>query len=342
MKNIAKTFWKSIAAAVLLLGITGPAAAQAPITLKISHYLPPTHGFQTDFLGPWAKELEERTGGRVKAEIYAVNTAYGDAARQADQVRAGVIDIALGLRGIPRGRFPASSIIELPFMVADARDGSRVLWQLYKEGALGNEYDDFKVLALFTHHGGLFHTKDRPIRRLEDLRGLRMRTPSPAISAMLEYLGASPVGMPPAQIYEGLQRGVLDGLVTTWDLVGAIKLNEQVKYHTDADAYTAAFYVVMNKRKYESLPEDVRRVIDDMSGDNLIPKFGPWWDKWEARGFEDAKRRGQDVIAIDAATRAQWKKQLQPMIDKYLESLKAEGVKDPHALYRRALELLGQ
>src|SRR5690554_1595653 len=164
MKNIAKTFWKSIAAAVLLLGITGPAAAQAPITLKISHYLPPTHGFQTDFLGPWAKELEERTGGRVKAEIYAVNTAYGDAARQADQVRAGVIDIALGLRGIPRGRFPASSIIELPFMVADARDGSRVLWQLYKEGALGNEYDDFKVLALFTHHGGLFHTKDRPIR----------------------------------------------------------------------------------------------------------------------------------------------------------------------------------
>lgn len=332
----------TIAAAALALGLAGSAAAQEQITLKISHYLPPSHGFHTDFFGPWAKELESRTGGKVDTEIYAVNSAFGDAARQADQVRAGVIDIALGLRGIPRGRFPASSVIELPFMVEDARDGSRVLWQLYKEGALGDEYEDFKVLALFTHHGGLFHTKERPVRKLEDLRGLRMRTPSPAVSAMLEYLGASPVGMPPAQIYESLQRGVLDGLVTTWDLVGAIKLNEIVQYHTDADAYTAAFYVVMNKRRYETLPADVRKVIDDMSGESLVAKFGPLWDKWEARGFKDAQRRGQDVIEIDAATRAEWKRQLQPMVDKYLESLKAQGVKDPQALYRRAQELLAQ
>lgn len=342
MKLVHRLFWGCLALAGLALGLAGAAPAQEKVTLKISHYLPPSHGFHTDFLGPWAQELERRTGGKVETEIYPVTSAFGDAARQADQVRAGVIDIALGLRGIPRGRFPASSVIELPFMVEDARDGSRVLWQLYKEGALGDEYDDFKVLALFTHHGGLFHTKDRPVRRLEDLRGLRMRTPSPAVSAMLEYLGASPVGMPPAQIYESLQRGVLDGLVTTWDLVGAIKLNEIVQYHTDADAYTAAFYVVMNKRRYEALPADVRAVIDEMSGDNLVARFGPWWDKWEARGFEDARRRGQNVIEIDAATRAQWKKQLQPMIDRYLEGLKAEGVKDPQALYRRAQELLAQ
>src|SRR5690606_24994352 len=132
MKLVHRLFWGCLALAGLALGLAGAAPAQEKVTLKISHYLPPSHGFHTDFLGPWAQELERRTGGKVETEIYPVTSAFGDAARQADQVRAGVIDIALGLRGIPRGRFPASSVIELPFMVEDARDGSRVLWQLYK------------------------------------------------------------------------------------------------------------------------------------------------------------------------------------------------------------------
>lgn len=312
------------------------------VTLKISHYLPPQHGFQTDFLGPWAKELEEKTGGKVKAEIFPAGSAFGEAAPQADQVKAGVVDIALGLAGIPRGRFPATSVIELPFMVDKAGPGSKALWDLYKEGALGKEYDDFKVLALFVHHGGLFHTVDRPVKTLEDLKGLRMRTPGPAVSAMLESVGASPVGMPPAQIYESLERGVLDGVVTTWDLVGAMKLNETLKHHTDARAYAAAFYVVMNKQKYESLPEDARKAIDEMSGDALVAKFGPWWDKWEARGKADAVKRNQEIIEVDEATRAKWAEQLQPMTDKYLETLAGEGVADPKALYARTKELIAK
>lgn len=336
-------FGKMTRLAVFAAGLLWCGSLQAAeITLKISHYLPPAHGFQADFLGPWAKELEERTGGKVKAEIFGAGSAYGEAARQSDQVKAGVVDIALGLAGIPRGRFPATSIIELPFMVDRAGPGSQALWQLYKEGALGKEYDDFKVLALFVHHGGLFHTVNRPVRSLDDLKGLRLRTPSPAVSAMLEALGASPVGMPPAQIYESLERGVLDGVVTTWDLVSAIKLNETLKYHTDARSYAAAFYVVMNKQTYDALPEDVRKVIDEMSGDALVAKFGPWWDKWEARGKEDAIRRKQEIIEVDDATRTAWAKQLQPMTDAYLETLAGEGVADPKALYQRAKDLVAK
>lgn len=331
----------TVASAVAALAVAAPVRA-AETTLKISHYLPPRHGFQTDFLAPWAKALEEKTGGKVAVEIFDGTSAFGRIDRQADQVRAGVIDIALGLNGIPRDRYPASSVIEMPFLVESADSGSRALWQLYKEGALGGEYDDFKVLALFTHHGGLFHTVDKPVRTLDDLKGLRMRTPSPAVSAMLEYLGASPVGMPPAAIYESLQKGVLDGVVTTWDLVGAIKANELLKYHTDAKAYVAGFHVLMNKKKYESLPEDVRAAIDALSGDALVAKFGAWWDKWDARGLEDARQRGNEIIPVDEATRKQWAETLQPMIATYLETLKAQGVADPQALYRRAQELVAK
>lgn len=334
-----------LAGTAATLALSAPAirsARAAEITLKVSHYLPPKHGFHTDFLVPWGEQLAEKTDGKVKVEVYDATTGFGNIMRQADQVRAGVTDIALGLNGIPRGRFPASSIIELPFLVEHAGPGSKTLYTLYKEGMLGGEYDDFHVLALYTHHGGLIHTREKPVRELGDLAGLRLRTPGPAVSAMLERLGASPVGMPPAQIYENLQKGVINGVVTTWDLVGAIKLNELLQYHTDARAYVAGFHVVMNQERYASLPADVQTAIDEISGDALVAKFGPWWDKWEARGRKDAVERGNTIIDVSDAERAAWKAQLEPMIERYLAGLKEQGVENPQAVYARAQELVAK
>ena len=310
--------------------------------LKISHYLAPTHGIEVDFLRPWTEEVKARTNGAVDFEIHPVTSAFGRAERQADQARAGVVDIAFGLSGIPRGRFPHTSLIELPFVVERAEAGSAALWQLYKSGDLGNEYDDFKVLLLMTHHGGLFHTVNKPVRALEDLRGMRIRSPGPAVNAMLEFLGASPVGMPPAQIYESLERGALDGLATTWDLVAAIRANEVLRHHTDARLYAAAFYTVMNKRSYETLPEDVRRAIDETTGDALQTKIAGWWDKWDGTGKQDAEKRGHAIVTVDQETRERWRQQLQPMISRYLQDVKAEGVKDPEGLYQKMLQAVKQ
>ncbi len=330
------------AAALATAAIAKPAFATSEIKLKMSNFLPPMHGFTADFMTPFAAELTERTGGKVEVEVLDATTAFGKIDRQADQVRAGVTDIGLGLNGIPRDRFPASSIVELPFVIEHAGSGSKAMWQLYKEGAFGGEYDTFHVLGLMTHPGGLIHTVDRPVNSLGDLAGLRLRTPSPAVSAMLESLDASPVGMPPSAIYENLQKGSLDGLLTTWDLVGAIRANELLKYHTDARLYTAGFHIVMNKDKYAALPDDVRDVLDDMTGDNLVAKMGAWWDKWETRGREDAIARGHEIIPVDTATRDEWKASLEPMTNALLTGLKESGVKDPHAIYARLQELVAQ
>ncbi len=325
-------------------GITAlaPKAYAADFTIKMSNYLPPRHGFTADFMAPFAADLSERTNGAVDVQVLDATSAFGKIDRQADQARAGVIDIGLGLNGIPRDRYPSAAIIELPFMIEDAGVGSQVLWDLYKQGALGDDYSDFKVLGLFTHHGGLLHTVDNPVRSLEDLSGLRLRTPSPAVSAMLKAVGASPVGMPPSAIYESLQKGSIDGVITTWDLVGAIKANELLKFHTDARAYVAGFHVVMNQRKFDSLPSDVRDVLEDMTGDNLVAKFGDWWDKWDARGKNDAIKRGNEIIEVDNDTRLAWREQLQPMIDGYLVTMKKQGVTDPEALYAQTQELVGK
>ncbi|MDZ7748533.1 MAG: TRAP transporter substrate-binding protein [Halofilum sp. (in: g-proteobacteria)] len=198
----------------------------------------------------------------------------------------------------------------MPFMVQDADTASRVLWQLYQEGRLGEEYEGLKVLALHAHNAGLIHTTDTPVRSLEDLQGLRLRTPSPAISQMLEYLDATPVGMPPSQVYENLSKGTLDGTVFTWDAVGAFRLNEVLQYHTDARAYTVSFYFVMNQRRYDNLPAEVRQAIDDMSGMALVSRFGEWWDKWDRAGRKDAVERGHEIIAVSDAERRRWRERL--------------------------------
>lgn len=338
-KTNRRTFLAGSAAAVGTLAMPAVLRAET-IKLDITHYVPPTHGIEVDMLRPWAENLREKSNGQVDFEIHNVSSAYGRLDRQADQVRAGVTDIAFGLAGIPRGRFPHTSVIELPFVVERAEAGSRALWELYQSGDLGDEYADFKVLGLMTHHGAPFHTVDRPIKQLSDLKGLRIRSPGPAVNAMLEFEGASAIGMPPAQIYEALQKGAIDGVATTWDLVGAIKLNEVLKYHTDARVYAAAFYVVMNPKSYADLPENAQKIIDETTGEAWQSHIGPWWDKWDAAGKQDAIDRGQEIIVIDDATRDQWRQELEPMINSYLDGLKSEGVEDPHGLYEKTRDLV--
>lgn len=333
-----RAFVGSIAASALPI----KSALASQKTLKMSVYLSSDHGFYKDVLTSWANAFKEKTNWQIDVQLFDENTAFGKIDRQADQVRSGVIDIAIGLNGIPRSRFPASSVIELPFLVEHADSGSRTLWQLYKEGLLGREYDHFKVLALFTHHGGLFHTINRPIRTLDDFKGLRFRTPSQPVSAMLKSLGALPINMPPNAIYENLQKGMLDGVIATWDLIHAIGANDIIKYHTNARSYVVGFHMLMNKRTYESLPEIIRQAIDEISGDAFVAKFGQWWDEWEKLAYEKAIERQHNIIEIDAATRREWKKQLHPMIQEYLQILEKKGVANAQKIYLRSQELITQ
>lgn len=306
--------------------------AQPKLTLKLSHYLPPTHGLHTDFMEPWAKELEEKTQGAVTVQISPGTSALGQAANQLDQCRNGIVDIAFGLCGLPRGRMTRSTIVEMPLLVRTAEAGSRALWSLHKT-RLAPDYQGLKPLVLMTHNGGLIHTRDRKVVMPDDLRGLRIRTPSPTVSMMLEFLGASPVGMPPGQAYESLQRGTIDGAAFPWDPVRAFKLAEVTNFHCDAKLYTAAFWFAMNDRKYKALPADVRTVVDRISGPALLAKVQGWWDKWDAAGKETAVARGNTIVTLDKAQRAEWGRTLTPLFNKAMIDFEKQGIADAREIY---------
>jgi TRAP-type transport system periplasmic protein len=313
-------------------GFAAQPAQAADINLTLSHFLPAVHGIQTDFIEPWARGLEECSGGQVAVEIFPGGTQLGNVARQQEQVLAGVVDIAHGLHGIPRGRFNRTSIIDLPFLTESAGAATQALWDLFPE-YLAEEYEGMKVLALHAHNGGLIHTVERPVETMEDLQGLRIRTPSPAISMMLEHLGAVPQGLPPGQVYESLQRGVIDGTVFPWDPVNSFRLAEVLNHHLDTRAYTVSFFFVMNQDRFDELPSDVQACIEESSGDALVARFGDWWDDWDAPGLAAAEARGSQIRVLSDEERERWREALQPMIEAYLVELEGEGVDNAREIY---------
>jgi TRAP-type C4-dicarboxylate transport system substrate-binding protein len=307
---------------LLALAIAADASAQ-PITLKFSHFLGPASFFQVDVVEPWAKELEAKTNGKVKVEIFDGATPVGKIGEQASNAKAGVVDIALGLRGAEGERFPGSSIIELPFLVPNAAVGSRALWMLYKDGGLAGEYRDYKVLALFVHNPGLIHTTNKRVIAPSDLRGLRLRAPNKTVAAALDHLGAVPMVLQVSEVMPAVQEGRVEGIVTNWGnpLRG---FNDYMRFHADTQFYTSAFFVLMNRESYERLPADSREALDSISGEAWVAKFGPYWDKWDKPVRDGAHSPGHEIITPDAATMAQWKTELQPVTERYLARLGAQ------------------
>jgi TRAP-type C4-dicarboxylate transport system substrate-binding protein len=326
-------------AAIACASALAAGTASAQTTLKLSHFLPPVHGIHTDFIVPWTQQITECTNGEVQFDIYPGGTQLGNVAKQQEQVVAGVVDIAHGLHGIPRGRFPRTSLIELPFLTDDAGAASETLWELYPK-YLAPEYRGLKVLALHAHNGGLIHTAEKKVETMEDMRGLRLRTPSPAVSEMLTALGATPQGLPPGEVYENIQKNVIDGTVFPWDPVSSFGLNEVLNYHLNAGAYTVPFFFVMNERKFNSLPKSAQKCIDQASGASLVAKFGDWWDKWDAAGRQQAKAANHTITELSQEERQRWREALQPVTEAYIErtSKQVDNAREIYEQMRKSLD----
>jgi TRAP-type C4-dicarboxylate transport system substrate-binding protein len=313
------------------------ASAHAQTELKFSTFVPPTHGFVVDVLEPLGKEIEKASGGKATVRVFAGNSPFGKTENQADQVKQGVVDLAFGLNGIPRGRFLRTSIMEFPFVAESADASTRALWAM-RNGLLAEDFKEFKLAALHCHHPGLFHTRAKPLKDIRDVQGLRMRAPNPSTQALLAHLGATPVGMPPGQVYENIEKGVIDGAVFPWDAINGFRLENALKHHLDARVYTACFHLVMNPKRFEALPPEVKKAIDAHIGDPLVARFGPLWTKWDQVGLEKVKKLGNSIVAVPNETREKWRAELKPVIDGELAKLEKEGVPNARAVYEEMLK----
>lgn len=252
----------------LALVITPFMAVHAqPIELKFAHYSPPGHPMLEGIAKPWAKMVEEKTNGKVKITIYPAQTLV-KMRDTFDGVVSGVADIGYGLTLITPGRFSLSNVITIPFApwTKSSELASQVEQKLYDEGRFGKEWSEVKLLFLYTTPPStIFLTK--PVRSIEDAKGVRLVLhPHTAEGEGLAAIGFSPVMLPTPEIYLGLQRGVVDGAMLTWESCAGRKMYEVAKYAVDPKITTVPFYYIMNLKKWNSLPPDVKKAIDSLSG----------------------------------------------------------------------------
>jgi TRAP-type C4-dicarboxylate transport system substrate-binding protein len=311
--------------------VINPSAAQV-VELKLSHYLPSVNVISVDFIAAWASEVEKRSNGKVKVTIYPAGSAFGQIDRQLDQVKSGVVDISFGLVGVPRDRLPRTELVELPFLSQDRNVVNRALWEVSKK-ELAPEYQGLKLLALtvdMTH----LHTKGKPINSLNDLKGLRIRAPSVTVNKILTNIGAVPVNMPPVQVYESLEKGVIDGTVFAWDPIASYRLSEVLDNHLENTVSAVSFWFAMNEKKYASLPPEAKAAIDAVSGDALIPRFDGWFMKWSQAGIDAAKTRKSRISKLSNAEVQTWAKGSEKVIEERLVELEGRDVKDARAVYK--------
>ncbi|WP_332740075.1 TRAP transporter substrate-binding protein [Hydrogenophaga sp.] len=252
--------------------------AQQSITLRFHTFMSPMSNVWVSMNKVWMEKVQRESDGRIRFEAYPAMQLDGAPVQPYDQARDGVADIVWTLTGYSPGGFPCSEVFVLPFMTTNAEATSKAFWEFIKTKA-SNEYKEVHPIAVQVHRPGMLHTRDRLFEAPYDLRGLKMRGPTRQTTKMLGYLGANAVGMPLPKIPDALQKGPLDGCVIPWDVVPSVKVHELTKFHSQFDPasgalYTTKFVTATNKRKYESLPPDVRKVLDPNSGITASASLG--------------------------------------------------------------------
>lgn len=328
----------SALAATAVITFSAATASAADIELKLSHFLPSVHGMQTEILEPWIEALNEKTEEDVEVEIFSAGSSFGNITRQLDQVQSGVIDIAIGLAAVPRDRLPRTELVDMPLMTDDRSALNKAVWDIAPQ-YLEQEYKGLKLLG-FMNDCAVMHARDKELDSLEALKGMRVRVPSVLAAEMMSAVGAVPVTMPSPEVYENMEKGVIDGVITVWDFVSALKFDEVTQSHLDNIAVCGTMWFAMNKRKYDSLPEDVRQAIDDLSGQAFIDSLDPHYEAWEAAGKAAARDAGHKIYTLSDAERAKWAALVEPIIEKRLQDVEAKGVTDIRDAYQALVDAI--
>lgn len=311
------------ALAAFSIAVAAPAPAQE-VTMNFAHFMPAGSWQNTELFSGWAEAVREQSGGRIDVTIFPAQT-LGKAPAGYDNAKNGVADIAWTVQGYTAGRFPLSHIVELPGLFETAVVGSCAFQKLYDSGALDEEYAETQVLYVHTHGQGHLHTQGKAVTTLADLKGLKIRRPTAVIGKLLAELGAEPVGMPAPRIYESMQRGTIDGYMLPWEAVKGFRLDEVSDQHTEFGFYSLAFVQTMNKAKYESLPADLKQVIDDNSGMKWALRAGRGFDRGDEVGLEAALASGA-LNKIEGDELAEWEAAAARTTAGYLKELDDKGL----------------
>ncbi|AWI83283.1 C4-dicarboxylate ABC transporter substrate-binding protein [Alloyangia pacifica] len=325
-----KTKLARTAVAALALSVAAGGAWAQDYTFKLHHFLGAKAPAQTDMLEPWAKAVEENSGGKVKIEIYPSMTLGGRPPELINQVRDGVVDLIWTVNGYTPGLFPRTEVMELPnVFINDPVATNLAMLDMY-DAYLKDDYAGVEPMFLHVHAGQAIHTVDKEIRKPEDLAGLKMRIPTRTGAWVIEALGATPVSMPVPDLPQALSKKVVDGAFIPWEIIPALKLQDQTEYQIEgADKTrfgTTTFQVSMNKARWDGLPEDIQKAFRDASGRDWLIEVGNIWRNIDERGIKVATDASNTHVTLTEEETAAFETALEPVVDRWVEDVSAKGI----------------
>lgn len=330
-----------LGAAAIVASTLATAAFAQDVTLKMHQFLPPQANVPKLVLDVWADNVQKASAGRIKVDHFPSMQLGGKPPELMDQAIDGVADIVWTVVGYTPGRFPRTEVFELPFIMTDAGAASRAYWQMFDKHMKDTEFKDLKILGTWVHGPGLIHSKE-PVANMQDFAGVKIRGGSRMVNKLLERLGATPVGMPVPAVSEGLSKGVITATTIPWEVTTALKVPELVTNHTEFSnkaLYTLTFVLAMNKSKYDNLPDDLKKVIDDNSGEEFSVFAGTTQAGADGPARAKAEAMGNNIITLSDEEVAKWREASQPIYDEWVADMKGRGI-DGAALLSEAQELI--
>src|SRR3972149_8513927 len=321
-----------------------PVSAQV-ITLTLADQNSPAGWGPTHALAPWVKRVEEATKGRVKIQVYPSQTLV-KGPQSWNALKSGVADMAWNFHGYWPDLTPLADVITLPSMpFTSAEKGSEVLWKLYEKfPAIQKEFQDVKVLMLWTSNPYFLLTTKKQVKTLEDLKGMKIRVTGGPPTDQMRALGAVPTAIPMPDNYLSLDKGVIDGMGAPWEAMHGFRLYEGLKYYTRVPLSAVYFSMAINKQKWESLPKDIQQAITSVSGLSAAKFWGRnFFDTAEQGVMERVKAGGHPMVKYVPPPEEleRWQKVAgEPLWKDWVKKMEGKGRPDAQKVLDETLRLL--
>jgi TRAP-type C4-dicarboxylate transport system substrate-binding protein len=328
--HYSKTMKAAIASTVFgVFSTVGLTAAMAQTELRLHTFVPPGHIIYTTILEPLAEQIAAESNGTLTLTLYPSMQLGGGAPELIRQAAEGTVDMAFSLPGYTSAQFPRTQMIELPSLREDGMATTELMWELLENGYLAPEFDGLKVVALWAADDAGLYTRDKPIRSLDDVAGMLLRSPSAAQAGQIERMGGTPVALPIPELYPQLERGVIDGAMVPFTTILDFRMHEVANYFTITGPVfgRSQFTVVMNEASYNNLSADHQAIIDRLSGLELSRKATQaYLDRAEEAVEFVRNAPGKEVIEFTAEEQARVREALSPIYAEWIEAMAAQGI----------------
>lgn len=303
------------------------------IKMKLQHHEPPGSKLNLAF-EEWAKTINEKTNGQVEITVYPAET-LGKGKDSYSMVVNGIADLAWVPTGMVPGKFPVTEVANLPMLGMDTAEiGSQAIWDLYLNNEeVQKEFSEVKVISIWASGYQLLAAKDRDIKTLGDLKGLKLRAGGFGATQMLNSIGAVPMNAPPPEIYENIEKGVMDGCCFDWQGINASRIYEVVDSALDIPLCVVPQTFLMNKKTWESLPEDVQKVFEEHGGATMGVFIAQnAYDNANIEGVEYMKQLNKTVNTLTPEEEAKWVEAAKPVWEKWVKQVSEQGKDGEKAL----------